>query len=430
MNSRFWYISYNLFILPIFFGIVKFLALFKPDIREGIEKRYNLWERLEEKVSKRNWQKPLIWFHVASAGEFLQAKPVVERCILRGAECLLTYSSINAFRWIENEKQQKINGLLTTEFIPFDSIWNARRLIGLIQPSRLVWISYDLWPNLIWEAYFKNIPQSLISAIVHKNSLRTNSFLGRSFYKSIYSCLEHILTVSEADSMRILSAIPEFKKIKVMGEIRCDSVIERRKNLEIPKLNQAKKAEFVFIAASTWPKDEKCIFPSLKEALKKFPEMFLIIAPHEPTEKHLNNTEIFFDEFKIQRFSSMPPDPSRNRILLIDSVGVLAGLYFYANMVYVGGAFTTGVHNILEPASMKAKIAFGPKYSNSIAAIEMVNQKIAFSIENSEKFNKLLFDSLAKRELCIDLGKKACIFVENQVGATDLCVPLLMENIS
>jgi len=114
---------------------------------------------------------------------------------------------------------------------------------------------------------------------------------------------------------------------------------------------------------------------------------------------------------------------------LVDTVGELAGLYHYADMVYVGGAFTSGVHNILEPASMKAKIVFGPRYSNSTAAIEMVRQKIAFSVNNSNKFNKLLFDSLANRDRCKDLGNKSCIFVEKQVGATDLCVPLLMKNI-
>ena len=56
---------------------------------------------------------------------------------------------------------------------------------------------------------------------------------------------------------------------------------------------------------------------------------------------------------------------------MIDRVGVLAGLYYYAHMTYIGGAFTSGVHNILEPASMKSKISFGPKYSNSTEAIEM-----------------------------------------------------------
>jgi len=50
--------------------------------------------------------------------------------------------------------------------------------------------------------------------------------------------------------------------------------------------------------------------------------------------------------------------------------------------------------------------------------------------KNSSKFNKLLLDSLVNRERCKELGEKSCIFVEDQVGATDFCVPLLMGNIS
>ena len=87
IRFRFQDARFHRFFLPFFYGIVKLLAIYKPNIKESISKRKNLWERLEKQISKRDWQKPLLWFHVASAGEFLQAKPVIERCILRGAEC-------------------------------------------------------------------------------------------------------------------------------------------------------------------------------------------------------------------------------------------------------------------------------------------------------------------------------------------------------
>ena len=70
-----------------------------------------------------------------------------------------------------------------------------------------------------------------------------------------------------------------------MGDTRCDSVLERRNNLEIPQLPTAAKDSFVFVAGSTWPLDETCIFPGLQEALNKFPKLFLVLAPHEPTEE-------------------------------------------------------------------------------------------------------------------------------------------------
>ena len=430
MTSRFWFLTYNLILLPLLSGIVRIFASYNSKISESIEKREGLWERLEVAVSKRDWQKPLLWFHVASAGEFLQAQPLIVRCIAEGAECVVTFSSVNAFHWLQRPDQTETQNLLAAEFLPVDKIHNIRSLLGLLQPSRLVWVSYDLWPNLVWEAHRQGIPQSLISGIIHAGSLRTVNFIGRSFYHSLYECLEHILTVSEADSQRVLSAIPDHPQVKVMGDTRCDSVLERRNNLEIPQLPPAAKDSFVFVAGSTWPLDETCIFPGLQEALNKFPELFLVLAPHEPTEEHLKNAENFFSGTQMVRWSQVNTATLDVRILLIDSVGILAGIYHSAKIAYVGGAFTTGVHNILEPAAMGASVAFGPKHSNSMEALIMLEQKLATTVKNSSEFQNWLFDILGNQELCDQLGRSSKEFVETQAGAAKICIPFLMEGLS
>jgi len=360
----------------------------------------------------------------------LQAQPLIVRCIAEGAECAVTYSSVNAYHWLQRPDQTETQNLLVTEFLPVDKIYNVRRLLGLLQPSRLVWVSYDLWPNLVWETYRQGIPQSLVSGIIHAGSLRTSFFAGRSFYHSLYECLEQILTVSEADSQRVLSAIPDHPQVKVMGDTRCDSVLERRDNIEIPQLPPAAKNGIVFVAGSTWPQDESCIFSGLQEALNKFPELFLVLAPHEPTEEHLKNAENFFSGTPMVRWSHVTAAALDVRILLIDSVGILAGLYHSAKMAYVGGAFTTGVHNILEPVAMGAAVAFGPKHSNSMEALTMLEQKLATTVNNSTEFRNWIFDSLGNQEHCILLGRQSKKFVETQAGAADLCTPFLMNGLS
>ena len=287
-----------------------------------------------------------------------------------------------------------------------------------------------MWPNLVWETYRQGIPQSLVSGIIHGGSLRTSFFAGRSFYHSLYECLEQILTVSKADSQRVLSAIPDHPQVKVMGDTRCDSVLERRDNIEIPQLPPAAKNGIVFVAGSTWPQDESCIFSGLQEALNKFPELFLVLAPHEPTEEHLENAENFFSGTPMIRWSLVTAAALDVRILLIDSVGILAGLYHSAKMAYVGGAFTTGVHNILEPVAMGAAVAFGPKHSNSMEALTMLEQKLATTVNNSTEFRNWIFDSLGNQEHCILLGRQSKKFVETQAGAADLCTPFLMNGLS
>ena len=426
MSKRFWFVVYNLLILNLLSGAVKILAPFRRNIRDGLEKREGLWERLESSVSKRDWQKPLLWFHVASAGELLQAQPLIDRCSAQGSECLLTYSSINALRWLEQPGQKENLNLLAAEFLPFDLISNVRRLLGLLQPSRLIWVSYDLWPNLVWEAHRQKIPQSLVSGIVHASSLRTVNFAGRSFFRSLYECLDQILTVSEADRQRILSAFPDHPYVEVMGDTRCDSVLERRDNLQVPKLSEAAKNKLVFIAGSTWPQDEKCVFPGLKDALESHPDLFLIIAPHEPSEDHLSNVETYFAGIRMTRWSNISSDSEQIRIILIDTIGILALMYHHAQMVYVGGAFTTGVHNVLEPAVMGATLSFGPKHSNSIESLQMLEQGLATCVNNSDEFKSWLNSMLDNRKRCMELGKRSKKYVEGQAGASERCLPLLV----
>ena len=403
------------------------MAPFRQNIKDSLKKREGLWERLENAISKRDWQKPLLWFHVASAGELLQAQPLIDRCSAQGSECVLTYSSINAFHWLQKQEQEKTLNLLVAEFLSIDLISNVRRLLGLLQPTRLIWISYDLWPNLVWEAHRQNIPQSLVSGIVHASSMRSVSFIGRNFSRSLYKCLDHILTVSEADRKRVLSAFPEHPYVDVMGDTRCDSVLERRKNMQAPKLPVAAENKLIFVAGSTWPKDEKCVFPGLKNALESYPDLFLIIAPHEPTEDHLSNVENYFAGIPILRWSNITYDSKKVRILLIDSIGILASVYHHAQIVFIGGAFTTGVHNVMEPAVMGATVSFGPKHSNSNECLQMLEKGLATCINNSYEFQSWLNSLIEDRKRCMELGKQSKEYVEGQAGASERCLSLLVS---
>ncbi|MHB8079983.1 MAG: hypothetical protein ACYDIE_12105, partial [Candidatus Krumholzibacteriia bacterium] len=56
------------------------------------------------------------------------------------------------------------------------------------------------------------------------------------------------------------------------------------------------------------------------------------------------------------------------RCVLVDSVGVLAEIYRAGALAYVGGSFTTGVHNTLEPAVASLPVLFGPVIHNAVEA--------------------------------------------------------------
>lgn len=424
---RFWFICYNL-ILQLFSGLIRIRSRNDPDLQEALEGRRNLWERLEASLKSRNPGKPLVWFHVASAGEWLQAQPVIRRLSEKEVQCVLTYTSINARRWFGKRKETP-PGVLVHEFIPLDTPGNAKRLLDLMAPDKIVWVSYDLWPNHVWEAAHRGIPQLLISGIVHQASARSTNFIVQKFYRTLYNRLEQIMLVSDADLERVRQVVPEHPGLSVMGDTRFDSVIERREQLDPPQWPEGFGQGTLFVAGSTWPRDEECIYPVLRKALEQSPELQLVLVPHEPTEEHLLHAETFFRDIPMVRWKNRDQAPPGLRILLIDTIGLLAGLYRGADIAYVGAGFTTGVHNTMEPASMGLPVFFGPRYDNALEAKEMIELGCAFSIDSTEDFESRFLPLLQNPELTRKLGAQAQQFIESQAHASEQCLPAILGNL-
>jgi len=431
MSKHFWRLFYARLASPMVGAILPMAARKIPNLQAGLDGRKDLWRRLDAQVAQRNPAKPLLWFHVASAGEFLQAQPVMERCYQQGYECAVTFTSVNGYTWGQRAKFAPGFEPVIKEYLPLDTVSNMRRILALLRPAAIVYVQYDLWPNLIWEARDAGIPQFLISATIQPNSKRFSSKLSRSFYQTIYSSLDGIFTVTEDDRQRFLATNPHRPNIQVVGNTRFDSVLDRKKRVAPPQLPDSILGKFIFIAGSSWPPDEACFFPALRDALERWPELFAIIAPHEPTPKHLEHAETFFHDVPFARFTALQQQPDLPcRILLIDTVGVLSSLYSVAALAYVGGAFTTGVHNVMEPAVMGLPVIFGPKHQNAAEAVDLARRGAAFSVATPEEFRAICFKMLENPEECRRLGQMAQQAIEAQAGAADRCFNLISKNIT
>lgn len=426
MNKHLWRFLYARIASPLASAVLPIIARNIPNLQAGLEGRKELWLRLKAQVAQRNPAKPLIWFHVASAGEFLQAQPVMERCYRQGYECAVTFTSVNGYTWGQRAKFAPGFEPVIKEYLPLDTAPNMRRILALLRPAAIVYVQYDLWPNLIWEARDAGIPQFLISATIQPKSQRFASYFSRSFYQTIYACLNGIFTVTDDDRLRFLATNPHHPNIQVVGNTRFDSVLDRKKRVAPPKLPEYAQEKFIFIAGSSWPPDEECFFPALRDALEQWPNLFVIIAPHEPTPEHLRHAETFFHDMPLARFTALQQTPDLScRILLVDTVGVLSSLYSVATLAYVGGAFTTGVHNVMEPAVMGLPVIFGPKHQNAAEAVDLAQRGAAFSVAAPDEFRAILFKFLKQPDECRRLGQMAQQIIEAQSGAADRCFALI-----
>ena len=388
----FWRTVYSFLILPLGLGLIWIAAFWRPKLRAGWVGRRGLWRRMEAGASSRDTARKLVWFHVASAGELLQALPVLRLMLDGGFQCALTVTSPSAIPWVLRERE-RLPGLIVADYLPLDFRRNARRLLRLLSPAALVYVKYDLWPNLVWEAGRAGVAQFLISAALRPGSARERSFAAGSFYASLYRALSGIFTVNAEDRERYLRAAPSHPNIAVTGDTKYDMVLERQAELSPPPWAEVPATQKWLVAGSTWPEDEARILAALIAAMRGDRTLRSIIAPHENDGERMEGLEAALREFSPLRLSALEAGgslPERNRVILVDSVGRLAGLYRLAGIAYVGGGFGAGVHNVLEAAVMGAPVVFGPRHQNAPEAAALLAAGGAFVVRDAKAFEETL----------------------------------------
>ncbi len=411
----FWNFFYDFLFLPIFYVIISLGGIFNKKIREGIKGRNRLFEELILNVTTLDRTKKRIWFHSSSMGEFEQAKPIIEQ--LRKNPNLYIIVSFFSPSGYNNSKKYPYADLIT--YIALDTRINAKKFLDILKPDLAVFMRYDIWPNHIWQLHHKKIPVFLVDATMKKSSPRKLPIL-KSFHKSLYKDITKILTVSETDADGFKGFGCSGDKVSVVGDTRFDRVFQ--KSLSAKERNLIKSSVLenkkVFVAGSTWEQDEEVILPAFIKLAKFEKDVIMIIAPHEPTIIHLEKIENeFTGNLETIRFSHLN-NYSGERVIIVDSIGILLTLYTYSDVAFIGGSFKQNVHNVLEAAVYGVPVVYGPKIENSQEAAQLVENGGGIVINNKREAYKkfrLLFSDENLRKLG---GKNAYEYVQKNIGTT------------
>jgi 3-deoxy-D-manno-octulosonic-acid transferase len=99
-----------------------------------------------------------------------------------------------------------------------------------------------------------------------------------------------------------------------------------------------------------------------------------------------------------KRLQSGTTIPDNINVLIIDNMGMLSRLYYYATICYVGGGFgDDGIHNILEAAVYSKPVLFGPVYDKYFEAGGLLDEGGAFTIEDALELENLLKELLGTK---------------------------------
>ena len=360
-------------------------------------------------LGKKNWikdlskfdnQKQTIWIHAASHGEAIMAIPLIGRILeLKNTQLIISFFSPSGY---ENFTFKDTNFIKI--YLPFDSKINSKQIVELINPKILIFVKYDLWLNIINECNKKNIP-----TLVFSSKFRGHQWYFKNYGRSAQNVLKSINCILTVDhlSEKILKE-NGFENVKYSGDTRYDQVSEN-----IPNLKLIKKYPCI-ILGSSW-KDEEVI---AAQNIREIKNISWIIAPHEIDQKKVLKIKELFGKDSVL-FSELDVEKHLPKILIIDKIGVLAELYFYSDIAFIGGGFSGKLHNILEAASKGNFILFGPKIKNYPEANLMLKEEVSQVVEDKESFKKIILELISNPKELERKQERAIELIKENRGATN-----------
>jgi len=400
-------VLYNLFV-NLVSVLLKLIALFNPKIKLFMDGRKQTFPILKEKIKPND---SVIWFHCASLGEFEQGRPVIEKVnqIYPNHKIVLSFFSPSGY---EVRKNYKVADAVV--YLPLDTKKNVYQFIDYVHPEIAVFVKYEFWPNLLNQLKKKEITTILISGIFRENQIFFKSY--GAWMKNKLQLFTHFF-VQDDSSKKLINSIG-IENVTISGDTRFDRVSEIvNQNNHLDFIHEFKDNKITLVAGSTWADDDKLLINYINNHSTENDKF--IIAPHNINTDSIKKIQ---SELKVKSvlYSNYQTNELKTaRVFILDTIGILIKVYSYADIAYVGGGFTNGIHNILEPATFGIPIVIGPKYHKFNEALEMVAENACLAVNNKEEFNNVL-DDLKNEILSAKIGNQAKNYVKSRIGATNL----------
>lgn len=395
---------FGLRIYSIGIGIASF---FNSKAKEWIDGRKKIFTQIASELQPGEKR---IWFHCSSFGEFEQGRPVLQALKKKFPEhkIVLTFFSPSGIK--QGKKEPAADYVF---YMPLDGASASKKFVELINPHAAFFVKYDYWFGYMQQLHQHNIQFYYVSAIFRKEHYFFKWY-GSWFLKQLKKATCFFV---QDETSKILLNQNNISQSIVTGDTRFDRVYEfSKKTPQLDWVVNFKDGKKLIIAGSTWAKDETLLADFINAADDNIK---MIIVPHEINAEKITALQSKL-KVKALLYSTLNNSSKHDyKLLIVDAVGILSKIYQYANVVYIGGGFGKGIHNILEAVVFGKPVLFGPNYRKFNEAVELTKLGGAFEIGNNTDLTQQLNLLLNNEELCVTINRINIDFVKNKTGATE-----------
>jgi 3-deoxy-D-manno-octulosonic-acid transferase len=369
------------------------IALLIIRILKGKESLDRVLERVA--IASSDKKDNLIWIHAASVGETMLAFLIVDLIHKESSSLnfLITTGTTNSAKLAEKkiEIYSKFSSteFISHQFLPIDNIFVVTKFFNYWKPKLGIFVESELWPCLTFTAS-NFCPLILVNARMSDRSFSRWKKL-KFILDNISSKFTEVLAGSKRD-FDIFENL-RFPKVSNAGNLKYIQYDERVDQSFLNCISSKLQGKKIIFAASTHPGEEELILNTFSKLYSKNKDLFLIIAPRHPerAEDVISLCKKF--DLEIARRSLKEKIETSTQVFILDTIGEMPSIFSLKPITIMGGSFTIGGHNILEPARFESPIIFGNDMSN-FAEIrdEFLDKKAAIEVKNKDDLLDVLKD--------------------------------------
>lgn len=411
------FLVFTLFYLPIYF--------LRGKLNSGF------FRRLGVLPAELNLNRP-IWIHAVSVGEALAIKGLLSQLREAYPDKKLVVSTVTSTGNKIAQGLVREGDFLT--YLPLDFSFIIKHVLKKIDPCMFIIAETEIWPNLITGLDKLQIPVITVNGRISDSSYGGYRLI-RLFIRPILKKIKQFCVQSDLDALRLENLGVDKQKIQVTGNVKFDINLTLFLERDVQRcraklwLDQFDK---LLVCGSTHPGEEELIFTAYHKLLLIFPKLKLLIAPRNPERSEKISKLAVKSGFKPMFISSLSgacPTCINRPVFILDTIGELFNYYSAADIVFVGGSMVKhGGHNILEPASLRKPVIFGPHMFNfrQITELFLSHQAALMagdSCELVEKVKELLNSNL----LAKGMAERAYELIIENRGATQRSIQIIKQ---
>ncbi|MGC8548900.1 MAG: 3-deoxy-D-manno-octulosonic acid transferase [Acidobacteriaceae bacterium] len=387
--------------------------------REGLPQRLGRVPRALRGYVKG---KPVLWIHAVSVGEVLAASRLIQSLREQSGCAVVISTTTRTGQALARERF----GADSVFYFPLDFAFAVRACLRALQPRMLVLLETEFWPRMLSECHRRHIPVAVVNARISNRSWPRYHRL-RKLWQPLLRNFAAVLAQSEVDAQR-MQALGAANAVAT-GNLKYDIRIAEPAPIVETIRRHLPSGAPVLVCGST------CAIGSESEEqilLSAFPaDAVTLLAPRHP-ERFNAVAQILAVSgrtwYRRTTWAANPVPLAPGSILLLDTIGELAGLYAIATVAFVGGSLIPkGGHNPLEPAQFAVPVLTGPHVENFRGIVHTLLAENALTITPPENVSIAIANLFAHPQEARRMGMAAQKVCRREAGATDRAVATILN---